>query len=169
VSLVNETITTRLTTQIDELISSLRKRHYTLSLAESCTGGLLSALITRQAGVSDVYVGAVVSYANTAKEQILGVRAQTLKELGAVSESVALEMAQSAKRIFAAALSIAITGVAGPTGGTKEKPIGLVCFAFCGPDFEFSLQHQFLGTRNQIQEAAVAFAIDSVLKKLNAK
>lgn len=166
-SLADETII-RLTTQIDQLIGQLRKHHYTLSLAESCTGGLLSSLITRQAGVSDVYMGAVVSYANTAKENILGVSAQTLIDYGAVSESVALQMAKGAKKIFNTDVSLAITGVAGPTGGTKEKPVGFVCFAFCGPNFECSLQHRFSGTRTQIQEASVSLIIETILNKLRS-
>jgi PncC family amidohydrolase len=135
-------------------------------LAESCTGGLLSTLITQQAGVSDFYMGTVVAYANSVKENILGVRKNLIEEHGAVSEVVAVEMAKGARRIFNTDVSIAITGVAGPSGGTHEKPVGFICFALSGPNFERGLQHQFSGTRTAIRAASVSWIIDVLLKEL---
>jgi PncC family amidohydrolase len=147
----------------------MRRCCWTLSLAESCTGGLLSALITQQSGISDFYMGAVVSYANSAKESILGVNPKSIEQYGSVSEVVAIEMARGAKRIFKTDVSLAITGVAGPSGGTKEKPVGFVCFALSGPNFERGLQYQFSGSRNEIQAASVFWIIDVLLKELKAQ
>ncbi|MBX9769622.1 MAG: CinA family protein, partial [Bdellovibrionales bacterium] len=100
------------------IISLLRKQRLTLSLAESCTGGLLSSLLTQHAGVSDVYLGAVVSYSNQSKTKFLGVRTQALKKFGAVSLPVAAKMSIGARKSFRSDIAIAITGIAGPTGGT---------------------------------------------------
>lgn len=147
-------------------MQQMRRCHWTLSLAESCTGGLLSSLITQYSGVSDFYMGAVVSYSNYAKENILGVNAKSIEQYGVVSEVVALEMARGAKRIFNTDVSIAITGVAGPSGGTSDKPVGLVCYAVSGPNFERGLHHQFAGTRSQIQAASVSWIIDILLNEL---
>jgi PncC family amidohydrolase len=135
-------------------------------LAESCTGGLLSSLITEQAGVSDFYMGGIVAYANSAKENILGVPVKLIEQHGVVSEEVAVAMARGANRIFKTDVSIAITGIAGPSGGTQEKPVGLVCFALSGPNFERGLRYQFTGTRNAIQAASVSWIIDILLKEL---
>jgi PncC family amidohydrolase len=155
-----------ITPQIEELLKQLRLCHWTLSLAESCTGGLFSSLITQQSGVSDVFMGALVAYANSAKENILGVPVKTIEQYGAVSEEVAVEMARGAKRVFKTDVSVAVTGVAGPSGGTKDKPVGLVCFALSGPSFERSLHNQFSGTRNEIQAASVSWILSIFLKEL---
>lgn len=154
--------------QIHEILDFLRQQKWTLGFAESCTGGLMSSLFTQQSGVSDVFMGSVVSYANSVKEKILDVQSATLQKEGAVSKSVALEMARGARKALGVDVSISITGVAGPTGGTAQKPVGFVCFAVCGPTFEGSFHHQFSGNRNVIQNAAVIKAFDILLEFLKS-
>ena len=105
----------------------------TLSTAESCTGGLLGALITEVAGSSNYYRGGVVSYANEAKIRLLGVSAADVEQHGAVSEAVARAMADGAGRLFDTPYALAVTGIAGPAGGTPEKPVGLVLISLCSP------------------------------------
>ena len=115
---------------IGEFIGELLKKHnLTFATAESCTGGFIAHLITSVSGSSSYYQGGVVSYANEVKEQVLGVSAETLKEFGAVSEPVAVQMVEGVARITGADVAVATTGVAGPGGGTPEKPVGTVCIA----------------------------------------
>ena len=111
------------------VIRLLRGKNKTLALAESCTGGGIANRITNVPGASAVFLGGVVSYANEAKEKLLGVRAETLRQHGAVSEAVAREMAEGARNRFGADFAIAVTGIAGPDGGTVEKPVGTVIIA----------------------------------------
>ena len=111
------------------VVDLLRARKQTLALAESCTGGLIASRITDVPGASEIFLGGVVSYANSAKEKFLGVRAETLQQHGAVSEAVAKEMAVGARENFGSDFAIAVTGIAGPSGGTAEKPIGTVFIA----------------------------------------
>lgn len=108
------------------LVAALRARGATIALAESCTGGLAADRLTRIAGVSDVFLGGVVSYANAAKVNLLGVPASLIEAHGAVSAEVAEAMARGARERFGADVAVAITGIAGPSGGTPEKPVGLV-------------------------------------------
>src|SRR5437868_10838824 len=105
---------------LQELLGLLRSRKLTIGFAESCTGGLLSATLTALSGVSDVFMGAVVSYSNAAKMDVLGVELSALKKEGAVSEVVARQMAQGTRKQLKVDVSLAITGIAGPTGGTPE-------------------------------------------------
>ncbi len=111
----------------------LRSHHARLALAESCTGGNIARLITGIAGASDYFNGGIVSYSNQAKMDLLGVSSQTLEKEGAVSEATVLEMVSGARQKLAAEFGIAISGVAGPSGGTAEKPVGLVWIAVQGP------------------------------------
>jgi nicotinamide-nucleotide amidase len=114
------------------VVRLLAKNKKTLALAESCTGGFIANRVTNVPGASAVFLGGVVSYANSAKEKFLGVRAETLKQHGAVSETVAREMAEGARKKFGADFAIAVTGIAGPGGGTAEKPVGTVFIALAG-------------------------------------
>lgn len=138
----------------------------TVSFAESCTGGLLSAEITENAGVSDIFLGSVVSYSNQAKERLLGVRRDTLLEEGAVSESVARQMAQGVRNQFQSAWSVSITGIAGPSGGSTAKPVGTVCLAVAGPQFEKSYTRLFKGDRAAIQKQSAEEAVKLLLEAL---
>lgn len=144
---------------LDQISSVLRAKKWTLALAESCTGGLLSSQITKRAGVSDFYLGGIVSYANSIKEMILKVPASTLIQHGAVSEQTARAMAHGARESLAASCAIAITGVAGPSGGTALKPVGTVWIAATGPGFELCEQYIFTGDRNEVQNQSALQAL----------
>nr|WP_295900060.1 CinA family protein [uncultured Bdellovibrio sp.] len=145
--------------KLQELIRSLRDRKLTVGFAESCTGGALSAFLTEQPGVSDIFLGSVVSYSNEAKVDLLGVRRDTLMQEGAVSEKVARQMAHGVRRQLKTDWSVAITGIAGPTGGTPTKPVGTVCIAIAGPGFEDSRKEFFSGDRKAIQQTSVDYSV----------
>jgi PncC family amidohydrolase len=114
------------------VVRLLARRKKTLTLAESCTGGYIANQITNVPGASKIFPGGIVAYSNTVKQKFLGVRAQTLARHGAVSEAVAREMAEGARKKFGADFAIAVTGIAGPGGGTKSKPVGTVFMALAG-------------------------------------
>jgi nicotinamide-nucleotide amidase len=151
---------------MDEVVQALAKsfvqRGWTLGLAESCTGGLMSSEICRQPGASRYFLGAVVSYAGAAKRDLLGVDSARLSTHGEVSLVVARDMAQGARRQLRSDWAVAVTGIAGPTGGSVEKPVGFVCFAVVGPGFERLAQKHFPpdGGRQDIQRQAALFAFD---------
>jgi len=145
------------------LIQKLRSRNQTIGFAESCTGGLLSARMAAEPGVSDIYLGAVVSYSYSAKESLLGVSRNVLRLEGAVSERVARQMAQGLRTQIKCDWSAAITGIAGPTGGTPDKPVGTVWFAVAGPGVELTSMKLFAGSRGEIQSQAADFAVELLL------
>lgn len=155
-----------LRSRAEVLVNELRLKKLTVSFAESCTGGLLSATIAAIPGVSDVFVGSVVSYAYQAKVDLLGVSWDTLKAEGAVSQKVAVEMAVGARARLKTNWSIAITGIAGPSGGTPDKPVGTVWFALAGPGFDVSEKKNFSGDREQIQLQSVEFAMGFLMRTL---
>lgn len=134
----------------------------TIAIAESCTGGLISKRITDIPGSSGVLLGGIVAYSNQAKISLLGVNPDTLKTFGAVSKEVALEMAEGVKDKFNADYGISTTGIAGPDGGTKDKPVGLVCFGIAGST-TFTTQIQFAGSREQIRTMATNYILTRLL------
>ncbi len=146
----------------EDVVQLLRTKGMTLSTAESCTGGLTAKMITDVAGASEVYPGSIVSYANPVKEQFLGVKHETLTAFGAVSRETALEMVKGISARMGTDCAISLTGIAGPGGGSPEKPVGLV---FCGVKcrercevFEFRLTK----SREQIRERAAASALNKL-------
>jgi len=138
----------------------LEERKLTLGVAESLTGGQIGAALTRVPGSSAVFLGDVVAYSNEAKEKLLGVMPTTLRHHGAVSGPVAAEMAAGACRAFGSDVAVSTTGIAGPDGGTEEKPVGLVHFGLCGGRFCRSLRYRFGGDRRMIQAASVTVALN---------
>lgn len=131
----------------------------TITCAESCTGGMLSARLIGVPGISEVYKSGVVTYANKAKRRLLGVKKSTLQKHGAVSEKAAEEMAKGAAVMFKADVAVAITGIAGPDGGTAEKPVGLVYIACHVKGKTTVREYRFSGNRNKIRESAVSAAL----------
>ncbi len=152
-----------------EIQRILQTRAQTLAFAESCTGGLVSSTLTQHSGVSPFFKGSVVSYSNDLKKNILGVSESLLRTVGAVSSPVALEMARGLKTLTGADWTVSITGIAGPTGGTKDKPVGTIYFAVCGPGFELSQRKIFPGDRQQVQEAAMKHAFELLTKSLKGE
>lgn len=115
---------------LKELIEFLKKEHLTITMAESCTAGLSAKILTDFAGASAVFHGSVVSYANNIKEKVLGVRPETIDKHGAVSKQSALEMAEGVRKLMHADVAFSVTGIAGPSGGSIEKPVGTVFLGF---------------------------------------
>ncbi|MEO0230564.1 MAG: CinA family protein, partial [candidate division WOR-3 bacterium] len=137
---------------IEEIVGEkLKQKKYTISIAESCTGGLLGNLITDVSGSSEYFLGGVVTYSNEAKIKFLMVPKEILKMYGAVSKECAYYMAKGGKEIFDSDISIAITGIAGPTGGTPEKPVGLVFIGINYLDKIYVVGNQFSGERKEIK------------------
>jgi nicotinamide-nucleotide amidase len=140
----------------------LRKAGVTLALAESCTGGLLGHRITSVPGSSEYFLGGIVAYSNDAKRSLLGVSAVTLANHGAVSVETAREMAGGAVRAFGSDIGIAITGVAGPSGGSPQKPVGTVCIALKTPWVEEAATHQFRPPRADVNWRSSQQALTSL-------
>lgn len=154
------------------VIDGCRRRHLHLAVAESCTGGVLGARITAIPGASDVFLGGVIAYDNRVKETLLDVRANDLATAGAVSEPVARQMAIGVRTRTRADIGVAITGVAGPDGGTPDKPVGTVWLALAGPSPELASvtarRSVFVGDRDEIRRRAAQGALDMVRRTLGA-
>ena len=151
------------------LVDALRSRGWKLATAESCTGGGVAHAVTSVAGSSDVFDRGFVTYSNDAKIAMLGVPAATIARDGAVSESVAVEMAEGALAASLADASVAITGVAGPGGGTPAKPVGTVCFAWATRDGRRVVRtHRLPGDRASVRAASVLIALDGALELVGA-
>ncbi len=144
----------------------LKERGLTLATAESCTGGLLASLITDVPGASDYFLEGVVTYSNEAKIKTLGVQKKTLKIFGAVSSETALEMAHGLKKISGADFCISVTGIAGPSGGSEEKPVGTVHIAVVHPQGEWEKELHFPLGRLRFKQLAAATALDRVRRIL---
>lgn len=154
--------------RVKQLRDLCERRGLTVAVAESCTGGLLSSWITSQPGVSSFFLGGVVSYARSVKESALGVPSTILKSHGEVSVPTARAMAIGGRKKLGADWVVGITGVAGPSGGSPDKPVGFVCFAVAGPGFEKALHKQFEAGRGRedIQRQAALFAFDFLLNAM---
>ena len=149
----------------------LKQRQQTIATAESCTGGRLAALLNAQSGSSAFYMGSVVAYANDVKEQVLGVQQDTLLKYGAVSEQTVREMANGVRALLHTDYAIATSGIAGPTGGTEDKPVGTVWIAWATPDgtsaecFHFGVARE----REQITQRAVTTALVKLIQSIISK
>lgn len=158
------------TASMQELVHGiLTERKQTLATAESCTGGTIAARFTALPGASAYFRCGVVAYSNEAKADILGVRAEDIARYGAVSEQVARQMAEGARRVAGADYAIATTGIAGPTGGTDEKPVGTVWIAVATPERTVAQLRQCGSDRRQIIDRASAFAIGLLRDCLNGE
>lgn len=147
----------------------LRQKGLTLAVAESCTGGLLGMRITEISGASDYFLGGVITYSNAAKNKVLGVSKEILEKHGAVSAECARAMAEGARALFRADLALAITGIAGPTGGTPEKPVGLVYIALASPQGVKVERHEFRGSRQGVRWSASEAALALLLRYLEGR
>ncbi|MBO4900569.1 MAG: competence/damage-inducible protein A [Lachnospiraceae bacterium] len=143
----------------EAVVKLLKKRGLTITFAESCTGGLLSGRVVGVPGVSDVYKTGFVTYSNKAKHKLLGVSKKTLKKFGAVSEECAYEMAFGAAKAAEADVAVAITGIAGPDGGTEEKPVGTVYIGCCINGEASVKRFNFSGNREKIRDNSVSAAL----------
>ena len=149
--------------QIGEL---LRQHGLRLAVAESCTGGLIGNRITNVAGSSTYFIGGVTSYAYEAKVRLLGVRWETLEAHGAVSQKTVLEMARGVRKVLAADVGLAVSGIAGPGGGTPEKPVGTTWIGLSAAEYEQAWLNQLQGDRLQIKERAAEQALQYLLEYL---
>lgn len=146
------------------LVNRLHERGATLSLGESCTGGLVGARVTAVPGSSTVFQGGVVCYSNEAKTALLGVPADLITSAGAVSPEVALSLARGARDRFGTVAAIGVTGIAGPDGGSEQKPVGTVCFAWLFGHQEQQARYVFPGNRDEIRDRAAQFALHRLLR-----
>jgi PncC family amidohydrolase len=144
----------------------LRERGEMVAVAESCTGGWLGRELTAEAGASDAFWGGVIAYDDTAKQRLLEVPAGLLAAHGAVSEAVAVHLAESMRARAETAWAISVTGIAGPGGGGSDKPVGTVWIAVAGPDGSTALRRQLSGDRTGIRAAAVEAALQDLLGRL---
>ena len=142
----------------------LKKRQATVTAAESCTGGWIAKVFTDINGSSAWFERGFVTYSNEAKQQMVGVQDTTLQQYGAVSEQTVREMATGAAKAAAAEYAIAVSGIAGPEGGTPDKPVGTVWFAIAGPEGRVLAQRQiFAGDRDAVRRQSVAWALQTLL------
>ena len=155
----------------ESLVTTLSEAGKTVTTAESCTGGWIAKAITDIPGSSSAFAYGIVSYSNGAKESLLGVKNPTLVDNGAVSEAVVTEMAEGALQLSGSDIAVAVSGVAGPDGGSEEKPVGTVCFAWAvrkgsgmSADSESRL---FDGNRNEVRVQTVAHALQGVLDRMS--
>jgi nicotinamide-nucleotide amidase len=154
------------TTLVETLASELKSRGLMMTTAESCTGGLIAGACTELSGSSDWFERGFVTYSNAAKVDLLGVPAELIDTHGAVSAPVAHAMAAGALAHSKAQLAVSVTGVAGPTGGTADKPVGTVWFGWATPQGVFTEHRRFEGDRAAVRQATVAHALAGLLQRL---
>ena len=146
-------------TQAEKLVELLKASGLTCATAESCTGGGIGAAITAVSGSSEVFEGGIISYSNAVKRDVLGVSAADLERVGAVSAEVAEQMAVGARRLTGADLAVAVTGIAGPTGGTPDKPVGTVWFGLATASGVRSERKLFIGDRESVRNQTIRHAL----------
>ncbi|MDQ7084330.1 MAG: CinA family protein [Sulfurovum sp.] len=155
--------------EVQSIIATLKANNHTLSFAESCTGGGIASVFTSVAGVSAVFGGSCVTYSNTIKEQWLGVSPQTLLRYGAVSQECVAQMLVGITTMANSEYNIAVSGIAGPDGGTNLKPVGTVYIGIQTPLGQ-QIQHcKFEGNRQEIQEKSIIFAIKTLKEAIENK
>ena len=154
----------------EKLVSLAREKNITFGTAESCTGGLISAAVTDISGASSVFWGGIVSYDNSIKEKLLGVKSETLSTVGAVSEETATQMAMGAVRALSVDFAVSVTGIAGPGGGTPTKPVGLVYIATASQNGVISVrENHFNGNREEIRHQTVETALSMLISAIEEK
>lgn len=146
--------------------TALTDRDLTLATAESCTGGGLSRLLTDIPGASAFFIGGVIAYQNEVKAQLLGVPLETLATYGAVSSQTATAMAEGCRSRFKTDMAVSITGIAGPSGGTLEKPVGLVHIAVTRDQRTRAAEHLFPGDRIHVRQSAITAALEMILEAI---
>ncbi len=150
-----------------KLYELLKSKGLKIATAESCTGGLIGGALTAVPGMSECYGFGVVTYANEAKEKLLGVKAETLETVGAVSPETAREMAQGALELSGADIAVSVTGIAGPGGGTAQKPVGLVYIGIASKTAEpQAYRNLFSGSRDEVRSSTVCRAIELVMENI---
>ncbi|RUM80451.1 MAG: damage-inducible protein CinA [Candidatus Thioglobus sp.] len=153
---------------IQDLSILLIKQSLNISVAESCTGGRLSALLTSISGSSTYFDRGYITYSNQAKIDMLDVDAEILEQFGAVSEQTVYEMVNGVIQNSHSDVAVSITGIAGPTGGTAEKPVGMVCFGFCVKDKYLVKTQHFSGDRETVVVSSIDFAIQTLVNELSS-
>ena len=149
--------------------TALKSAGVTLATAESCTGGWIAEVVTQTPGSSAWFECGFVSYSNGAKVQLLGVSPKTLAKFGAVSEETVAAMASGALAHCKAGVALSVTGIAGPDGGTADKPVGTVCFGWCRRDSKpLTATAHFSGDRTSVRRPSVVFALEGLIKRLYA-
>ena len=150
----------------ERVVLYLKEKGLHISFAESCTGGLACAKLVSVSGSSAVLNESYVTYANESKIKLLNVKKETIESFDVVSEEVAREMAQGVARTSGAEVGVGITGIAGPDGGTQEKPVGTVCFGFFINGEIFSKTARFIGNRNEVRESAAEYVFEALCELL---
>jgi nicotinamide-nucleotide amidase len=159
-----------LVTLATRVAEQLNRRSISLATAESCTGGWIATALTAIPGSSAWFERGFVTYSNESKHELLGVRQPTLRSHGAVSEEVAKEMARGALAHSRAQCAVAVTGIAGPDGGSADKPVGTVCFAWAGPGNDVkSVTRRFSGDREEVRRQSVVTALEGVIARLEER
>jgi PncC family amidohydrolase len=153
----------------EEIIARLVEQGRTVAVAESCTGGLVGHRLTQVPGSSAAFLGGVIAYHNTVKERVLGVPAEVLEREGAVSEATVLAMAEGVRRLLGADVAVAVTGVAGPSGGTDDKPVGLTYVALAGPESRTCERYLWRGERQANKESSAEAALALLRRYLSAE
>ena len=148
-----------------EIVEKLIEKKIVVSTAESCTGGMIASAITDVPGSSTIFGYGMVTYSNEAKRTILGVKKETLDRVGAVSEETAFEMAKGLKRVSGADVAVSVTGIAGPGGGSEQKPVGLVYMGLAKGEEIFVKKNLFSGSRDEIRRQTVNTALNFIAEK----